>query len=120
MLVIRFLMSLRKRPTITPRMMAANRANARKSTGPKSPEGKNRVRFNGLRHGQRAQSLRGAIAALGGNPADLEIIIREDYFMANSLKEQRLIERMAYEDWLLSGQLEKTIFFSTDQSRNVV
>ena len=113
-------MSLRKRPTVTSAMMAANRANARKSTGPKSQEGKDRVRFNGLRHGQRARSLRGAIVALGGNPAELDIIIREDYFMANSLKEQRLIERMAYEDWLLSGECEKTIFFSTDQSRNVI
>lgn len=100
--------------------MAANRANARKSTGPKSTEGKDRVRFNGLRHGQRARSFREAIAALGGSPSDLDIIIREDYFMANSLKEQRLIERMAYEDWLLSGKCEKTIFFSTDQSRNVI
>src|SRR6478752_1261687 len=33
------------------RQTVANRANARRSTGPKSPEGKHAVRLNGLRHG---------------------------------------------------------------------
>ena len=33
----------------------ANRANARRSTGPKSPTGKRAVRLNGLRHGSAVQ-----------------------------------------------------------------
>jgi hypothetical protein len=33
-------MSLRKPPARTPALLAANRANARKSTGPRTPEGK--------------------------------------------------------------------------------
>ena len=36
-------MSLRRRPTVTPAQLAANRANARKSTGPRTVEGKNRI-----------------------------------------------------------------------------
>jgi hypothetical protein len=32
----------------------ANRRNARMSTGPRTPEGKNRSRFNGLKHGLTA------------------------------------------------------------------
>ncbi len=35
----------------TERQISANRANARRSTGPKSPEGKRAMRLNGLRHG---------------------------------------------------------------------
>jgi hypothetical protein len=44
-------MSLRKSPVLTPRALAARRANALKSTGPRTPQGKARVRFNGLRFG---------------------------------------------------------------------
>ncbi len=44
-------MPLRKSPTGTPSLLAANRANARKSTGPRTSEGKGRVALNALRHG---------------------------------------------------------------------
>ncbi len=40
--------------TISPARMAANRANAAKSTGPRTIEGKARSRVNGLKHGLRA------------------------------------------------------------------
>ncbi len=40
--------------TISPARMAANRANAAKSTGPRTIEGKARSRANGLKHGLRA------------------------------------------------------------------
>ena len=35
----------------TEKQIAANRRNAQLSTGPKTPEGKAAVRFNGLKHG---------------------------------------------------------------------
>jgi hypothetical protein len=37
--------------------LAANRANAARSTGPKTPEGKARAALNGLTHGMRAETL---------------------------------------------------------------
>ena len=37
--------------SISEKQLVANRANAQKSTGPKTEEGKNRVRINGRRHG---------------------------------------------------------------------
>lgn len=43
--------------TISVRKLAANRANARKSTGPRTRRGKRRSSMNGLRHGFFAQHL---------------------------------------------------------------
>jgi hypothetical protein len=81
-------------------MLAANRANARLSTGPRSKEGKNRVRFNGLRHGLSARSFRDAINAMGFDPAQFDRIV-SSYPPPQSADELRGIEQMAYTDWCL-------------------
>ena len=47
-------MSLRKSPVRTAALLAANRANAQKSTGPRTPQGKARVSFNSFKHGRYA------------------------------------------------------------------
>ena len=44
-------MSLRKSPTLTPALLAANRRNAQKSTGPRTLRGKAQSRMNSLRTG---------------------------------------------------------------------
>ena len=41
----------------TLKQFEANRRNAQKSTGPKTPEGKSAVSMNALRHGLRARSV---------------------------------------------------------------
>ncbi len=41
----------------TPRRLAANRANAQKSTGPRTPEGKARSRRNALKHGAVSRAI---------------------------------------------------------------
>ena len=41
----------------TPAQLAANRANAQKSTGSRTAEGKDASRFNALRHGLDAASI---------------------------------------------------------------
>jgi hypothetical protein len=43
--------------TASPQRIAANRENAKKSTGPRSDAGKERSRFNGLTHGMRAEAI---------------------------------------------------------------
>jgi hypothetical protein len=50
-------MALRKSPVRTPAMLAANRANAQKCIGPRTPEGKARVALNALKHGRRSDGL---------------------------------------------------------------
>jgi len=47
-------MSLRKSPTLTPALLASNRANARKSTGPRTARGKAWSRLNHLKSGARS------------------------------------------------------------------
>jgi hypothetical protein len=47
-------MSLRRSPTLTPALLAANRRNAKKSTGPRTARGKAWSRLNRLRNGARS------------------------------------------------------------------
>ncbi len=47
-------MPLRKSPTRTPAMLAANRANCLSSTGPRTARGKARAALNSLKHGRYA------------------------------------------------------------------
>src|SRR4030081_2011672 len=41
----------------TDKQIAANRLNAQKSTGPKTPEGRAAVRLNGVKHGLTAETI---------------------------------------------------------------
>jgi hypothetical protein len=52
-------MSLRKSPTRTPALLAANRANAPKSAEPRTPEGKSMVALNSLLPARYRGGLRG-------------------------------------------------------------
>jgi hypothetical protein len=58
-------MSLRKTPCLTPASLAARRANALKSTGPRTERGKARVALNPLKHGRRAVALRERLVRAG-------------------------------------------------------
>jgi hypothetical protein len=61
-------MSLRKSPTLTPALLAANRRNARKSTGPRTARGKAQARMNALRRGDRSRLRRGLLVSLLNAP----------------------------------------------------
>jgi hypothetical protein len=61
-------MSLRKSPKLTAALLAANRQNAQKSTGPRTARGKTRARLNGLRHGRRSPLFVSFRSALWENP----------------------------------------------------
>jgi len=57
-----------KRSPLSPKELEARRANARKSTGPRTPEGKVRVSFNRLLHGGRSARLEAFLRQHGTDP----------------------------------------------------
>lgn len=61
---------LRQSPRLTPASLAARRANALKSTGPRTDRGKAWSSLNALRHGRRAQDLLAKIARMRGGAED--------------------------------------------------
>jgi hypothetical protein len=77
----------------------ANRRNARKSTGPKTPEGKAAIRHNALKHGLLAQEV-----LIFGEDEDELISLTER--MRNTLKpegdlEELLVEQIVAASWRL-------------------
>jgi hypothetical protein len=82
-------------PTLA--QLTANRANAQRSTGPRSVEGKAVSRFNALTHGMDAAS----IVIPGEDPAVFEAI-SEDYhrqFVPQSALEQFHVDTLIRSDW---------------------
>jgi hypothetical protein len=66
-------MSLINSSPATPAEQAANRANSRRSTGPRTAQGKGRSRWNALRHGGWASGLawsEEALQAMGEDPKE--------------------------------------------------
>jgi len=82
----------------TPKQLAANRANAQKSSGPKTPEGKAKSSLNAVSHGFTAATdfLRGEKPEdFHGLHADL---VAE--FQPATHVEQILVEKMVHNQWL--------------------
>jgi hypothetical protein len=69
-------LSLRRSPQFTPASLAARRANALRSTGPRTAAGKARSCLNALRHGRRARDLRAKLGRIG----DSEALFLLDWF----------------------------------------
>ncbi|APW58998.1 hypothetical protein [Paludisphaera borealis] len=85
----------------TDAQLQANRANAKKSCGPKSDEGKARSRLNALKHGMRAKTVNPILPH--EDPAELEAKIQEwvdDYQPTNAV-ERELVVRAARISWTL-------------------
>jgi len=81
------------------RQIAANRANAQKSTGPKTPEGRAAVKLNGVKHGLTAATL----VLPGEQQSDFESLL--DSFEAEhspaTPTEAMLVRQMAMASWRL-------------------
>jgi len=72
-------MSLRKTPDLTPQLHAAARRNAQRSTGPRSPAGKQISKMNALKHGECAapENHYEVMRALGEDPEQFEKLKRD-------------------------------------------
>src|SRR5258705_6827595 len=97
----------------TPAQIPATRANAQKSTGPASPEGKSASRFNALKHGLDAESL----IIPGEDPTAYDALAAEyrDEFQPCTPSETFHVDTMIRADWQkrrlqpLETELYKTI-----------
>ena len=86
--------------TTSPAKVAANRRNALKSTGPRTPEGKARSRWNAVQHGLLAKRLLAPGATNGDAWTHLLESLREDWRPEGTL-EEILLERIAMGYWRL-------------------
>ena len=78
--------------------ITANRANAQKSTGPRSVEGKSASRFNALKHGIDAAS----IVIPGEDPADYDALAAQylHEYRPQSASESFHVDTMLRADWM--------------------
>jgi hypothetical protein len=103
-------MPLVKSPTLSLAKLAANRANARKSTGPRSPRGKARVALNSLRSGRRAPTFWKRLRQTGSED-DLCLfyaILERLYecFRPQTPRDENRAEKLACEVWCaLKGKI---------------
>jgi hypothetical protein len=81
------------------KQFAANRANARKSTGPITEEGKQHSRCNAIRHGLTAETVIGALEDAEDYKA-FEAAVTADYD-AQSAVEREFVLRLASLLWRL-------------------
>src|ERR1017187_6856878 len=101
----------------TPAQIDANRANALKSTGPRSAEGKSASRFNALKHGIDAAS----IVIPGEAPLEYEALAADYHseFHPQSPSELFLVDAMLHADWtkrrlqLVEADLFRTLLAET-------
>jgi hypothetical protein len=94
-------MSLTKKPTMTKKRLAASQANGRKSHGPATPQGRERIREANTRHGFYSQADAVALACLGEDPADLERLrknLHDSWQIPSALREE-LAEHLAQVVW---------------------
>jgi len=84
----------------TKAQIAANRKNAKKSTGPKTPEGRAAVRLNGLKHGLTSQIL----VLPGESISDFEHLLDslEAEHQPTTPTEVILVRQMAMASWRLN------------------
>jgi ribosomal silencing factor RsfS len=98
----------------TLKQFEANRRNAQKSTGPKTPEGKSAVSMNALRHGLRART----VVLPGEDPTEFHHLCDDlqAEWTPQSRTEQFYVEQMAVSQWKLTRMevVEVNIFKDTD------
>jgi hypothetical protein len=116
-------MSLRKRPTITPALLAANRANALRSTGPRTAEGKDRIVLNALKDGRHARDLGEKLGRAKSN-GDAELFqwileqVRTAFRLHGWQEDERKAERLAQQVWCEFGREERRLYTFTRRLGN--
>src|SRR6266478_2064071 len=102
----------------TEKQFEANRQNAQKSTGPKTPEGRAAVRLNGVKHGLTAET----IVLKGESQADFTNLLDslEAEHAPTSPTEEALVVQLAMATWRLRRLYHQEAGFYTCQLQSLV
>lgn len=84
---------------ISARKLAANRANAQHSTGPKTPEGMEKSKFNAVKHGLTARYFPALVQAGTAESEEFEAVRADllDHYQPMGAIERMLVEKLAIE-----------------------
>jgi hypothetical protein len=101
----------------TDKQTAANRLNAQKSTGPKTPEGRAAVRLNGVTHGLTAET----IVLKGESQADFTNMLEsfEAEHQPTTPTEESLVVQLALANWRLRRLYHQEAGFYTCQLQSL-
>ena len=101
----------------TEKQFAANRQNAQKSTGPKTPEGRAAVRLNGVKHGLTAETL----VLKGESQADFTGLLDslEAEHAPTTRTEEALVVQLAMATWRLRRLYHQEAGFYTYQIKSL-
>ena len=102
-------MSLRRSPTRTAALLAANRSNAKKSTGPKTDRGKGFSQLNSLKHGRYARMFRSNLLRARRDPQlyDWLYAAIRDALGASTARQRQVADEIARGLWcFLTGWKE--------------
>jgi hypothetical protein len=109
------------------RQLAANRSNAARSTGPRTPEGKDAVRWNALKHGLLAKEVVVRAGESPEHPADFHHLLSRlrESFCPASIVEEVLVEKVAACYWRMArvlraeaGEIRKAQAAAPNDRRN--
>jgi len=92
---------MKTKKTVTPKVIAANKRNARRSTGPKTERGRDNSRFNALKSGLFSQQL--VIEAIGETEEDLDTLKAQvwNHFQPANVAEAMLAAKLVDSWWRL-------------------
>ena len=90
-----------KTRVVTPSMEEANRQNSQKSTGPRTPEGKQQVRYNALKHGLYGKPCMQFMLAADEDPKEHQAILAglTESFHPFTPAQRMLVEDLAMLRW---------------------
>ena len=99
------------RPNISQKKLDANRRNAQRATGPRTPAGKRKVRWNAMQHGLLSSDVVLPAAELPENPKEFAGLLERlgcDLQPRGALQEM-LVEKIAVCYWRLRRALRSEI-----------
>ncbi len=113
-------MSFCQSRTVTPAFLAAARANAQKSTGPRTEQGKQYIVLNSLKHGRYSKSFRENLIKAHEDVEFYDRILERitDHLEPQGFKENLRVETLAREIWCAYRNARRIKRVTTNRKRD--